>query len=174
MAARLFDNRLSQEWMGFTVLRRLIVAIAVVHFSLAAVSGYRAVVQVYDASIELSSPMLGAGSTILARYVTSGRTYVDANIELIQGSHKEVLAEMVILENHGFFYDFRPRRATLSTEITPEVLSRFASGDALVRVIAVGHPQWLRTPPATIRQTAVKLVVTELDSTVTDSKRLKP
>jgi hypothetical protein len=115
-------------------------------------------VQVYDASIELTSPQIGPGSTILARYVTSGRTYVSANIELIQGSQKEVLSEMTIYENDGFFYDPRPKRASLSVVLTPEMLSGFSSGVAIVRVIAVGHPQWLHTPPATVRQTAVTLV----------------
>ena len=45
MTARLFDNRLSEEWIGFTNLRRVIIASAIVHFSLAAVSGYRAIVR---------------------------------------------------------------------------------------------------------------------------------
>ena len=73
MTARIFDNRLSQQWIGFKILHRLIIGAIIVHFSLAAMSGYRALVQVYGVEIETNGPVLSTGSGITARVSASGR-----------------------------------------------------------------------------------------------------
>ena len=81
MPAKFFDDRLSQEWIGFTILRRVTIAFLVVHFSLSTVSGYRAIVQVYDVDIELASPVLRPGSQVAVRVVTSGRKDISWEID---------------------------------------------------------------------------------------------
>lgn len=157
MPARFFDNRLSQEWKGFTILRRIIIAIAIVHFSLAAVSGYRAIVQVYDVSIQRPSAVLRPGSPIAVHVSTSGRIHVDVRIELVQGSQVESLKVVVVPSNEAFFYDPRPKHVVIGANIPADVLSRFSPGAAAIRAVAEGHAQILRTPPPTMSSSEVVL-----------------
>jgi len=144
---RLFDDRLSREWIVFTILRRVIIVIAIIHFSLAAISGYRAVVQVYRASITTDSDTLRAGSLISADVVTAGRTFVEMTIALEQSGKSVVLEKATIPGNKSFFYDFRSKRAHFDIDVTRELLSRFKPGPATLSVIAEGRAQWLRVPP---------------------------
>lgn len=157
MTVRVFDDRLSKEWIGFTVLRRVIIAAAVVHFSLAAVSLYRAETQIYSATLGPVAKVVTPGSTISAQFVTAGRTPVAARIELVQGSHIEVLASMRIPFNEHFFYDFRSKHASLSATVPADVLSRFSPGPALIRAIGEGGSQLLYVPPPKISETAIQL-----------------
>ena len=156
-ASRLFDNRLSREWVGFTILRRVIVTAAVVHFSLAAISGYRAVTQVYRASLSTDGRVLHAGSHLAANVVTAGRTHVDVTVELIQQGRRAKLGTMVVPDNDSFFYDFRPKRARLDVNVSREMLSGFAPGAASLHVTAVGRPQWLYLPPPKTDMVAVTI-----------------
>ena len=153
----MFDDRLSREWIGFTILRRAIIAAAIVHFSLAAVSGYRAVVQIYSASLVTDGRDLHEGSRIAAKVVTAGRTWVDVTVELDQRGNRARLGKMRVDSNDSFFYDFRPKRAKLDLVVSREMLEGFARGPASLRVIAEGRSQWLRTPPPKIDQIAVTL-----------------
>ena len=156
MTARLFDNRLSQEWVGFTILRRLIVAVAIVHFSLAAVSGYRAVVQIYSVSID-TPRVIQAGSQIRGHVSTAGRTYVDVHIDLIQGRLVEQIGFMRVTSNESFFYDPRAKKAVLDTLVPADVLTRFKAGPADLRIVAEGHSQWLHIPPPKVQRVVVEL-----------------
>ena len=156
-APRLFDDRLSREWVGFRILRRVIIGAAIVHFSLAAISGYRAVTQVYRASIATDSPELREGSRIAADIVTAGRTYIDVTIQLEQSGRSAILATRVVPENDSFFYDFRPKRAHFDVSVTDSMLAGFSSGPATLTVTATGHPQWLYLPPPKTDRAAVVL-----------------
>ena len=151
----MFDNRLSREWIGFTILRRVIIAAAIVHFSLAAVSGYRAVTQVYRASLTIDDPVLHAGSRVAADVVTAGRTHVDVTVELIQGARRATLGSMIVPDNKSFFYDFRAKRARLDVIVSSAMLDGFTPGQAFVRVAAVGRSQWLYLPPPKTDRLAV-------------------
>ena len=151
----MFDNRLSREWIGFTILRRAIITLAIVHFSLAAVSGYRAVTQVYRASLSTDSSVLHVGSRVAANVVTAGRTHIDVTVELLQDGKRATLRSMVVPDNASFFYDFRPKRARLDVTVSREMLDGFTSGPAYVRVVAVGRPQWLYLPPPKTDRLAV-------------------
>jgi hypothetical protein len=156
MTARIFDNRLSEEWIGFTILRRVIIGVAIVHFSLAAVSGYRAVVQVYGVSID-AAPVISAGSQVVGRVSTAGRTHVDARIDLVQGSVVEKIGSVLIPSNDSFFYDPRPKRVELSAVVPSDLFTRFKPGKATLRIEAVGRMQWLYLPPPKIQEVAVTL-----------------
>jgi len=154
---RLFDDRLSREWIGYTILRHIVISAAIVHFSLAALSGYRAVVQVYRATLTTDGLTLHAGSHILADVVTAGRTYVDVKVSLEQNGKRAVLASMTVPENESFFYDFRSRRAHLDVIVTRDMLRGFTPGSARASVVAVGRAQWLRVPPPKTDHATVSL-----------------
>lgn len=153
----MFDDRLSREWIGFTILRRATIAVAIVHFSLAAVSGYRAVVQIYSASLVTDGSTLHEGSRIAAKVVTAGRTWVDVTVDLNQRGKRASLGKMRVDSNDSFFYDFRPKRARLDLVVSREMLTGFARGPASLRVTAEGRSQWLRIPPPKIDEVPVTL-----------------
>jgi hypothetical protein len=153
----LFDSRLSREWIGFTILRRSIIAIGIVHFSLAAVSGYRAVTQVYRASLSIDGAVLHPGSRVTANIVTAGRTHVDVTIELIQNGRRGILGTTVIPDNDSFFYDFRPKRARFDVAVSTDMLDGFSPGPASIRVVAVGRQQWLYLPPPKTDRMSVRI-----------------
>ena len=158
MPAKFFDNRLSQEWIGFTILRRVTIAFLVVHFSLSTVSGYRAIVQVYDVDIELTSPVLRPGSQVAVRVVTSGRNPVDARLELVQAGRADTIATLRVRANSGAFQDPRPQRAVLRAMIPADVFQHFTPGEASLRAVAEGRSQWLRIPPPEVRQRPIALL----------------
>jgi hypothetical protein len=158
MKAAIFDTRLSQEWIGFTILRRVTIAVVAMQLSIGVVSGYRAIVQVYDVAIHVASPEVRPGSPITARVVTSGRTYVDARVELLQAGRADTLGTLRISANKASFYDPRPQHAALTVTIPPDVFSRFRRGKASIRAVAEGHSQFLRVPPPKISETAIFLV----------------
>ena len=157
MAVRIFDKRLSQEWKGFVILRRAIITVAIVHFSLAAASGYRAIVQVYDVTIE-SPAVIQPGSPMIVHVSTSGRTHVDVRVDLVQGGRTETIANTVVPSNDAFFYDPRAKGVAINAAVPADILSRFAAGKAAIRAVATGRSQFLRTPPPT-----VDLLETRLD-----------
>jgi len=157
VTARLFDDRLSREWIGFTMLRRVIIAAAVVHFSLAAVSLYRAETQIYEATLGPVERVVKPGSSVEAEFVTAGRTPVHARIELIQGSHVEVLATTVICENKHFLYDFRSKHASLTATVPADILSRFSPGRAVIQAIGEGGSQLLYVPPPKFSEAVIQL-----------------
>ena len=157
-AVRLFDGRLGEEWIGFTILRRVIIAVATVHFSLAAASGYRAIFQVYSVNIELPSSELRPGSSVTARFVASGRVPIAARMELVQGTHVEPLGRVTVPENKSFFYDPRPQRAAIGVTVSPDVLSRFQEGAAVIRAVGEGRSQFVRVPPPRMREVPVTLI----------------
>ena len=158
MPTKFFDDRLSQEWIGFTILRRVTIAFLVVHFSLSTVSGYRAIVQVYDVDIELPAPALRPGSPVAVRVVTSGRNPVDARLELVQAGRADTIATLRVRANSGAFQDPRPQRAVLRAMIPPDVFQHFTPGEASLRAVAEGRSQWLRIPPPEVRQRPIALL----------------
>ena len=157
MTARVFDNRLSQQWIGFTILHRLIIGAIIVHFSLAAMSGYRAIVQVYGVEIETNGPVLSAGSRITARVSASGRNPVTARLELVQGLNVVTIGTGTVPANGIPFYDPRPQRAAFHTTLQPELADAFKPGSATLRLTALGRSQWLRVPPPKVQELAIQL-----------------
>lgn len=156
MTARIFDNPLAREWTGFTILRRVGIAAAIVHFSLAAVSGYRAVVQVY--SVALDAPaIVAAGTTVTSQVVTSGRIMQDARIELIQGNKVEELVKKRIPSHRHWFYDPRPLNATVEATVPADILKRFQTGSAKLQLIVEGRMQWLYLPPPKVATVVLEL-----------------
>ncbi|HUQ46659.1 MAG TPA: hypothetical protein VM053_00285 [Gemmatimonadaceae bacterium] len=153
-----FDGRLREEWVGFTILRRVIIGVAIIHFSLAAASGVRAVKQVYSVQIETRTNPGAAGAVIVARIVTSGRVSNVAHIELVQGQHIETLVRATLPENKSFFYDPRPQHVALRATLSQEVVSRFAPGRARLRAVVEGRSQFVHIPAPKILEVGITIV----------------
>jgi hypothetical protein len=82
---------------------------------------------------------------------------VTVRVILQQASHAETLLVHRIPSNHTASLDPRTRSAHLMVPIERETLARFRSGNAVLRVHAIGGPQWLRTPPPKVQQLAVRI-----------------
>jgi hypothetical protein len=120
-------------------------------------SGYRAYFQVYSLELRVDGPVLRGGSVIRTDAVASGRTTVSVRVELIQGARSETLAVHLVPGNDWASFDPRPRRASQTVALTPELLARFGAGAATLRATATGRPQWTRLPPPLVREAAVEI-----------------
>src|SRR6185369_5078726 len=119
-------------------------------------SSHRAYFQVR--SLELSAPhSLTAGSVVNAAVVGSGRTQVDVEVDLIQGTHSERLMHLHLTGNKLAFFDPRTQHGSDSVALTAETLSNFQPGPARLRAVATGCEQWTRLPPPTVRELEVEL-----------------
>ena len=139
------------------VLFWIILPFAVAHVILATISGYRAIVQVYHVELATDAPTLRAGTTIAIAVATSGRTKVDAALELIQSTHTETLAVLRVPDHTNASYDPRTIHAARRVTIASEQLAQFLPGPARLRLTANGRSQWLRVPPPVIREQAVEI-----------------
>jgi len=156
-ASRTFARGVFCDTTSMLVLRRLLVPLLVIHVVLALWSGYRAIVQVFRLELQVTQPLVRAGSAVGYAVVSSGRVPVTVRLELIQGARAETLATTRVRDDAIAGYDPRLQRARQSAVLTEAVLSKFEAGPALMRVTAVGSPQWLRTPPPTVRDLAVRI-----------------
>ncbi len=139
-------------------MRKVLVALVIVHIPLALWSGYRAIVQVQRLDLITTGRMLHDGSAIRAGVVSSGRVTVDLFLEMIQGTRAETLGVRQVVTSGNPAYDPRFKRASMSVVLTPELLAPFQPGAALVRATAHGRAQWMRTPPPEVREVAVEIV----------------
>jgi hypothetical protein len=120
-------------------------------------SSYRAWVQVKSLDLVVPRSVLQTGDTIHVHAVSWARTWVTVDLLLIQGSRTDTLATRIIPKNHNASIDPRVRRDSIDLVLTPELLSGYDRGPAIIKATAIGGPQWLRTPPPLIRQKAVRL-----------------
>lgn len=136
--------------------RWFMIAVLTVHVPLACYSGYRAIVQVY--SLELRVPSeLHTGSRLGYDVATSGRTPVHVRLLMIQGARAETLTVGLVRDHENASYDPRTIHASADVDLSAGMLDGFNEGPALIRGIAIGGPQWFRTPPPTIREAQVVL-----------------
>jgi hypothetical protein len=145
------------EARSMKVLRWIIIPFLCVHLTLAVISGYRAVVQIFRLELRLPTPTITVGSRVGLYVVTSARVEAIAVLELRQGIRAETLGIQCMPRNWDAAYDPRPRHDSLFTIIGSDVLGRFDPGPAALRVTAIGSPQWLRTPPPTVREAPVTI-----------------
>src|SRR6185295_5023268 len=96
-------------------LKRAFVAVIVALLAIGIVSSHRAYFQVR--SLELNAPqLLSDGSVVQTSVVSSGRTTVDVEVELIQGSHSEKLLKLRVRGNELGFFDPRAQHGTESAK----------------------------------------------------------
>jgi hypothetical protein len=153
----MFERLSTEDSKPIALLKKAMLVFLALFLLDGIISSYRAYFQVR--SLELDSPglVLHSGSTICTAVVSSGRTYVDVKLELIQGAHTETLATQRVPSNEYAFFDPRAQHATQTVTLTPELLTRLQSGPAQLRATAFGHSQWMRTPPPVVRELAVSI-----------------
>ena len=152
----MFDSLTIRDARPISWLKRTFVVLIVVFLAIGMVSSHRAYFQVR--SLELNAPrVLTAGSVVQTSVVSSGRTTVDVEVELIQGTHTEKLFRLHLRGNDLGFFDPRKRYGTDSVTLTSETLSKFQPGAARLRSVATGRHQWMRLPPPTVRELEVDI-----------------
>ena len=152
----MFDSLTIPQARPHVWLKRLLVFVIVALVAVEIVASYRAYYQVQD--LELDAPRtLSAGSIVNTSVVTSGRTWVDVEVDLIQGTHSERLIGFMVRKNNLGFLDPRTQHASESLTLTPETLSRFQPGRARLRSVATGRLQWTILPPPTAREIEVEI-----------------
>ncbi len=156
-AEQMFDSLPALEARPIVLFKRAVLVFLALCFVTAMASGHRAYFQVRGLELRAVGPELRAGSVVETLVVSSGRTPVEVRVELIQGTHAETLAVQHVPDNEWAAIDPRARRASQTVVLTPDILSRFRDGAALVRATATGRPQWLRLPPPTVRESAVEI-----------------
>jgi hypothetical protein len=152
----MFEIRSIPEARPIRWLKRFFVFVIVALLAIGAVSSHRAYIQVR--SLELNAPhLLSAGSIIETAVVSSGRTTVDVDVDLIQGTHSERLFSLRVRGNELGFFDPRTQHGSQSVTLTSEILSRFQAGAARLRSVATGREQWMRLPTPTVRELDVEV-----------------
>ena len=152
----MFDSLTIHESRAIIWLKRSFVLVFGLLLLIGMVSSYRAYVQVR--SLELKAPrVLSAGSLVSTSVVSSGRTMVNVDVDLIQGDHSERVSELFLRGNELGFFDPRTQSASETVVLSRELLSRFQPGRARLRSVATGRPQWMRLPPPTVREMEVEI-----------------
>jgi hypothetical protein len=121
-------------------------------------SSYRAWVQVRSLDLSVPGREIRIGDTIRVRTVSWARTWVDVDLMLLQGNRTDTLAFHRIPKNRNASIDPRWRRDSIVVALSKPILAGYYLGPATVRAVAVGGPQWLRTPPPLVREAVVQLI----------------
>jgi len=152
----MFDSLTIQDAKPIMWLKRVFAFVIVALLAIGMVSSYRAYFQVRD--LELSaSAVLSAGSIVQTSVVSSGRTTVDVEVQLVQGAYSERLLDLQVRGNELGFLDPRTRQGSESSTLTQQTLSHFQPGRARLRAVATGRHQWFRLPPPTVRELDVEI-----------------
>ena len=151
MTLRAFHERTAPP-TAYRALRILTLVVFACWLPLAAYSGFRAIVQVYDLDVQSTSQTLGVGTIIRASVVTSGRAHADIVLELRQDERIDTIGSVFVPGNSDGALDPRPRRGTLRVVLTGDHLAQLAPGPVTIRATAVGPPQRFRQPPPTITE----------------------
>ena len=152
-AVRPWDESSIPKWIRWP----LIAVVMVTYVVPGLFSSYRAWVQVKSLDLFTPGAVLRAGDTIRVKATSWARTHVEVDLLLVQGARVDTLAVRVIPGNHNASIDPRVRRDSITLVVTPDLLSGYAQGRAIVKATAIGRPQWLRTPPPLVREKAVQL-----------------
>lgn len=136
-------------------LRWLTLAVVVPFAIFGGFSGYRAWVQVRSVALRVPDVELRPGGIVEVDAVSWARTHVTVRLVLVQGTHAETLAVHRIASNHVASLDPRTRSAHLLIPLAAERLAHYRPGEAVLRAIAIGGPQWLRTPPPKVDERRV-------------------
>jgi hypothetical protein len=153
----LLDSPVVSDARPITLLKKAMVIVVVVFLCIGVISANRAYYQVRKVDLTSTDTVLRNGTVIQGLVVTSGRTDVDFQIELIQGKHQQILAIKRVKSNDFAFFDPRTQNASLSIQVTPELTSSFQAGRATIRATAFGRSQWTRVPPPFVREMEVEI-----------------
>ncbi len=154
-AKRPFSSWMSGGSRLTRVVKRVALIVALLYASVGAWAAYRAWVQVRTLELKIVSATLRPGAPSLVHVVTSGLTYVDVRLELVQGSHAVTLADLRIAPTRNGFYNPRTRQGSMMPSFTTEFLAQFQPGPAILRATASGVPKWLHTPAPVVQEMPV-------------------
>jgi len=151
-----FGERLSRDSAWERWLRRITTGFVASYLVVASVSGYRAIVQVYSVKIA-APPLLKPGTAVSTVVRSSGRTFGDVTLELIQNGRVDTLAVSALASNRNSVFDPRPQTARVEVAPDARALAQFQNGPAQLRSIARGRSQFLRVPPPKIATAKVEI-----------------
>ncbi|HMY71942.1 MAG TPA: hypothetical protein PLQ88_08905 [Blastocatellia bacterium] len=157
MAEELFKSQFISDAVPLRFLKRATLTVLVLYLISGLESSYRAYYQVHRLALRSADQVLRNGSVIETEVVSYARTTVTVKVELLQGQTSETLAVYSVPGNYFAAIDPRWRHAAQPITITPENLSRFQNGRAILRATATGRPQWMRLPPPLVRELAVEI-----------------
>ena len=153
----MFDSLTIRDARPLAFMKRTFQVAVGAYLVIGLIAGYRAWYQVHSLDLTTSGPTLRSGSPVTTKVVTYARTPVTVRLELIQGTHSEVLSTRGVRGNEWAFFDPRPRQASQTFLLTSEMLARFRKGPAQLRATATGRPQLSRLPPPLVRELAVDI-----------------
>lgn len=153
----MFDSLAIRDARPIAFVKRTFQVAVGAYLVIGLIAGYRAWYQVHSLDLTTSEPTLRSGSPITTRVVTYARTPVTVKLELIQGTHSEVLATRGVRSNDWSFFDPRPQQATQTVVLNSEALAHFQTGPAQLRATATGRPQLSRLPPPMVRELSVEI-----------------
>jgi hypothetical protein len=154
----MFETQPIPEARPIAVLKKLFVVVIVSLLVIGGFSSYRAYIQVKSLDIQ-ADQVLVDGANIYMSVLTSGRTTVDVDVELIQGTYREKVYSLQVHGNELGFFDPRTIYVLDRRAMTGKQLAGFQTGAATLRATATGRHQWMRLPPPTVREITVQLRV---------------
>jgi hypothetical protein len=123
---------------------------------------YRRIWQVQRIEVFATAAVLAPSTTVGYDVITSGEAHNLIRFEVVQGAQHKVLIEQRAGVNRINTYDPRLFRYTPRITITPEFLSGFRPGPAVLRLTVFGGQKLLRTPAPRVRELTVRLAPTGL------------
>jgi len=133
------------------------IAVACVYMVSFSWSIYRRLRQILRIELRTPSLVLSPGSMVGYDVVASGETQNRIRLELVQGARRQILLEQRTNVNSVSGLDPRVFRYRPTVAITPELLTGFQSGPALLRVTGFGGQKLLHTPAPRQRELRVQL-----------------
>lgn len=152
----MFDTSVKPlRWV--TVMKRVCIPLLTLYLIIGAISAYRAWYQVRRLNLSVDNSILRSGTAVDYSVVSYARTTLDVRVELIQGTHAELIGTIFLRGNDWGFFDPRNKSAAKTTFVPADILSHFDEGAAIVRATAIGREQWTRLPPPVIREVPVMI-----------------
>jgi hypothetical protein len=153
----MFETEPIKRLRILVLIKWVCLPLLVVYLCLGMIAAYRAWYQVRSLELYSSDSILQDGSRVSTTLISYARTTIDVRIEMVQGSHTELISTRHLPGNDWAFFDPRNRQASQTTLLTLDVLKRFAPGKAQIRATAIGREQWTRLPPPVIREVVVEI-----------------
>jgi hypothetical protein len=153
----MFDVLTIRESRSVGIVKYAFRVLVAAYFAIGLTAGYRAYHQIRSFQLNVSDPVVHAGSKLETELVTYARVPITVKLELIQGDHVEELSNEVVRDNEWAFLDPRSLAATQTFVMTTEVLERFQAGSAVLRATAIGRMQLSYTPPPAVREMNIEI-----------------
>ena len=157
--ARAFTAAMPRQQQPPIVLwvKRVCIAAFAIHMVFFTWSIYRRLVQINHIELATSSVALAPDVKVSYDVITSGEVKNQILLELVQGSHREIVAQQISRVNYISGYDPRIFRYERTITLTPEFLARFAPGPARLRLTGFGSQKLLQTPAPKVRELSVRI-----------------